>query len=89
MQDHEQKEHLHLHERVGYLNPLLICQDSMQFKLDDKQQEVLNAIEDPKEREEALRTMTVHHDIKFAFYMGHAMLEFKDRQCIMAPYNFK
>jgi hypothetical protein len=88
MQDHDQKE-LPSKKRVGYLNPLLICEDFMKFTLDEKQKAHLNAIVDPQARAEALRVMRVEHDTNFAFYMGNAMWEFRKRQCIMAAYNFR
>ena len=88
MQDHEQKFRP-VKERVGYLNPYLINKRAMTFQLKKDDKAKLDAITDAKEREQALRSMEKQHSANFALYIGLALLNFKRRSCVVAPYNFK
>ena len=88
MQDHDQKDKP-VKERVGYLNPYLINQIAMAFELQKDDKAKLDAITDEKEREEKLINMRKKHEASFTLYMGLALLQFKRRSCVVAPYNFK
>jgi hypothetical protein len=42
-----------------------------------------------REVEERLKNMKKDFEARFAAYIGNTMLQFQDREAIMAPYNFK
>ena len=88
MQDYEQKS-MPVKERVGYLNPYLINQRAMAFELQKDDKAKLDAITDAKEWEQALISMEKKHDANFTLYIALALLQFKHRSCVVAPYNFK
>jgi len=88
MQDHDQKDKP-VRQRVGYVNPYLINQTAMAFEPQKDDKAKLDAITDEKEREAKLIVMRKKHDANFTLYIGLALLQFKHRSCVVAPYNFK
>ena len=74
-------------KRIGYLNPILICEESHTFRI-GKDNEVLKGKTD-EEVEKRIKEMKKDFEARYATYIGHAMLQFQDREAIMAPYNFK
>ena len=74
-------------KRIGYLNPILICEESHTFRI-GKDNEVLKGMTD-EEVEHCINTMKNDFEARYAIYIANAMLKFQDREAIMAPYNFK
>jgi hypothetical protein len=74
-------------KRIGYLNPILICEESHTFKI-GKDNEQLKGKTD-EEVEERLKIMKKEIETSFTTYIANTMIQFQYREAIMAPYNFK
>ena len=74
-------------KRVRYLNPIKICEDSHTFRI-EKDNEALQGLTD-EEIEVRIQDLKKDFEARYATYIGHAMLQFEDRESIVAPYNFK
>jgi hypothetical protein len=74
-------------KRIGYLNPILIFEESHTFRI-GKDNEGLKGKTD-EEVEEHINTMKKDFEARYITYIRNAMLKFQDREAIMAPYNFK
>uniref|UniRef100_A0A804UJ78 DUF8039 domain-containing protein n=1 Tax=Zea mays TaxID=4577 RepID=A0A804UJ78_MAIZE len=74
-------------KRVGYLNPIKICEDNHTFRI-GKGNEALQGLTD-EEIEVRIQDLKKDFEARYATYIGHAMLQFQDRESIVAPYNFK
>jgi hypothetical protein len=74
-------------KRIGYLNPILICEESHTFRI-GKDNEVLKGKMD-EEVEHCINTMKNDFEARYTTYIANAMLKFQDREAIMAPYKFK
>jgi hypothetical protein len=74
-------------KRVGYLNPINICEDNHTFRI-GKGNEALQGLTD-EEIEVRIQDLKKDFEARYATYIGHAMLQFQDRESIVAPYNFK
>jgi hypothetical protein len=73
-------------KRIGYLNPILICEESHTFRIEKDNEELKGKTDE--EVEERLKTMK-EFETRFSTYIANTMLKFQDREAIMAPYNFK
>jgi hypothetical protein len=69
-------------KRIGYLNPILLCEESHTFRI-WKDDEELKGMTD-EEVEEHLKTMKKEFETRFTTYIANAMLKFQDREVIMA-----
>ena len=78
--------HYCANERVVYLNPMNICEELHTFRI-GKNNEELEGLEG-EEREKKIADMKKQFDAKYAFYIGNAMIQFQDRESVVAPYNF-
>jgi hypothetical protein len=74
-------------KRVGYLNPIKICEDNHTFRI-GKGNEALQGLTD-EEIEVRIQDLKKDFKARYVTYIGHAMLQFQDRESIVAPYNFK
>jgi predicted Zn-dependent protease len=74
-------------KRVGYLNPIKICENSHTFRI-EKDNEALQGLTD-EEIEVRIQDLKKDFEATYATYIEHAMLQFQDRESIVAPYNFK
>ena len=74
-------------KRVGYLNPIKICEDNHNFRI-GKGNEALQGLTD-EEIEVRIQDLKKDFEARYATYIGHAMLQFQDRESIVAPYNLK
>ena len=74
-------------KRVGYLNPILISEESHTFRIVKDYDEIRGKTDE--EVEKRIKDMKKDFEARYATYIGHAMLQFQDREAIMAPYNFK
>ena len=74
-------------KRVGYLNLIKICEDNHTFRI-GKGNEALQGLTD-EEIEVRIQDLKKDFEARYATYIGHAMLQFQDRESIVAPYNFK
>jgi hypothetical protein len=74
-------------KRVGYLNPIQISEQNHTF-ITGKDNEELKEKTD-KEVEKHIQDMKKYFEARYATYIGHAMLQFQDREAIVASYNFK
>ena len=89
---HDQKEILYgtdvsASKRVGYLNPILISEEGHTFRIGKDNDEIRGKTDE--EVEKRIKEMKKDFEARYATYIGHAMLQFQDREAIMAPYNFK
>ena len=75
-------------KRVGYLNPIKICEDNHTFRI-GKHNEALQGLTTAEEIEVRIQDLKKDFEARYATYIGHAMLQFEDRESIVAPYNFK
>ena len=73
-------------KKVGFMNPMKICEDRHIFKI-GKENEELKGLK-PEEAEVKKEKLKKEFENNYAFYLGHAMLKFQDRNCKVAPYNF-
>jgi hypothetical protein len=93
MQHDEQERHYgenpfaHKKERVGYLNLQRICEEQHTFVVGKDEPKLKDKTDE--EAKEILREMKKDFEAKYTIYIGHALLQFKDRACVVAPYNFK
>lgn len=69
-------------KRVGYLNPTLISQNTLNPVIAKKGKSKKHIEAMQKQMRENARDVA-------AAYIGRAMYEWRDRHCIMAPYNFE
>jgi hypothetical protein len=74
-------------KRIGYLNPILICEESHTFRIGKDNEELKGKTD--KEVEHHINTMKNDFEARYATYIANAMLKFQDREAIMAPFNFK
>jgi hypothetical protein len=74
-------------KRIGYLNPILICEESHTFRIGKDNKELKGKTDE--EVEHRINTMKKDFEARCATYIANAMLKFQDREAIMAPYNFK
>ena len=74
-------------KRVGYLNTIKICEDNHNFRI-GKDNEALQGLTS-EEIEVRIQDLKKDFEARYATYIGHAMLQFEDRESIVAPYNFK
>jgi hypothetical protein len=74
-------------KRIGYLNPILIFEESHTFRVGKDNEELKGKMDE--EVEERINTMKKYFEARYATYIGNAMLKFQDTEAIMAPYNFK
>jgi hypothetical protein len=74
-------------KRVGYLNPIKICEDNHSFRI-GKGNEALQGLTD-EEIEVRIQDLKKDFEARYTTYIGHTMLQFQDRESIVAPYNFK
>ncbi len=74
-------------KRVGYLNPILISEESHTFRIGKDNEELKGKTDE--EVEHRINTVKKDFEARYATYIANAMLQFQDREAIMAPYNFK
>jgi hypothetical protein len=74
-------------KRIGYLNPILISKESQTFRIEKDDEELKGKTDE--EVEERLKVMKKDFEARFATYITNAMLQYQDREAIMALYNFK
>ena len=74
-------------KRVGYLNPILISEERHTFRIGKDNDELRGKTDE--EVEKRIKDMKKDFEARYATYIGHAMLQFEDRESIVAPYNFK
>jgi hypothetical protein len=74
-------------KRIGYLNPILISEESHTFRIDKDNKELKGKTDE--EVEEHINNMKKDFEARYATYIRNAMLKFQDREAIMAPYNLK
>jgi hypothetical protein len=72
-------------KRAGYLNPILISEENHTFKIGKYNEELKGKID--KEIEKLIENMKKDFEARYATYIGHAMLEFQEREATVAPYN--
>ena len=93
MQYNEQERRYHENlfakqsERVGYLNPMRICKKEHTFEVGGGNNELFDKT--AEEIVELKKEMKKDLEAKYCVYLGHAMLQLKDRACIVDPYKFK
>jgi hypothetical protein len=63
-------------KRVGYLNPIKICEDNHTFRI-GKDNEALQGLTD-EEIEVRIQDLK-DFEARYATYIGHTMLQFQDR----------
>jgi hypothetical protein len=73
-------------KRIGHLNPILICEESHTFRIGKYNEEL--KVKTDEEVEERLKIMK-EIETSFATYIANTMIQFQDKEAIMAPYNFK
>ena len=73
-------------KRVGYLNPIKICEDNHNFRI-GKDNKALQGLAD-EEIEVRIQDLKKDFEARYATYIGHT-IQFQDRESIVAPYNFK
>jgi hypothetical protein len=69
-------------KRNGYLNPILISEESHTFRIRKDNEELKGKTD--KEVEERLKVMKKDFDARFATYIANTMLQLQDREAIMA-----
>jgi hypothetical protein len=74
-------------KRIGHLNPILICEESHTFRIGKYNEEL--KVKTDEEVEERLKIMKKKIETSFATYIANTMIQFQDKEAIMAPYNFK
>jgi hypothetical protein len=74
-------------KRIGHLNPILICKESHTFRIGKYNEEL--KVKTDEEVEERLKIMKKEIETSFATYIANTMIQFQDKEAIMAPYNFK
>lgn len=77
----------HERERVGYLNPQRICEQQHTFTVGKDEEKLKDKT--PEEAETIIAEMKKTFEAEYTVYIGHALLQFKNRKCIVAPYNFR
>jgi hypothetical protein len=73
-------------QRVGYLNPIKICEEQHTFRIGDDH-EGLQGLQG-EEREKKKAELKKEFEARYALYLGHAMLQFQHWESIVPPYNF-
>ncbi|XP_062198169.1 uncharacterized protein LOC133900904 [Phragmites australis] len=71
---------------VGFINPQRISQPNLVVKLRTDDPQIKG--KSNKEKARVIRGMTKSRRLNMSIYIGRAMLEIQDKDCIMAPYNF-
>jgi hypothetical protein len=74
-------------KRIGYLNPIPICEESHTFRIGKDNEELKGKTNE--EVEHRINTMKNDFEARYATYIANAMLKFQDKKAIMATYNFK
>jgi hypothetical protein len=74
-------------KRIGYLNPIPICEESHTFRIGKDNEELKGKTDE--EVEHRINTMKNDFEARYATYIANAMLKFQDKKAIMATYNFK
>jgi hypothetical protein len=74
-------------KRIGYLNLILICEESHTFRIGKDNEELKGKTDEDVEHR--INTMKNDFVARYATYIANATLKFQDREAIMAPYNFK
>jgi hypothetical protein len=74
-------------KRIGNFNPILISEESHTFRIGKDNEELKRKTDE--EVEEHLKIMKKDFETRFATYIANTMLQFQDREAIMAPYKFK
>lgn len=76
----------HEDKRVGYLHPLRICESQHTFRVEDDPN-----LKGKTEEEAAVikEAMKKKFKTEYTKYLARTFCQFKDRNCIVAPYNFK
>jgi hypothetical protein len=73
-------------QRVGYLNPIKICEKQHTFRIEDLHEDLQGL--QGKEREKKIVDRMKEFEARYAFYLGHAILQFQHWESIVASYNF-
>jgi hypothetical protein len=74
-------------KRLGYVNPNLINQLQLNSQINENSEKYKNMR--GKSKINAKRQLTTEKRSLASTYLGQIMLRFQDKDCIMAPYNFK
>jgi hypothetical protein len=69
-------------KRIGYLNPILISEESHTFRIGKDNEELKGKTDE--EVEKCVNTMKKDFEARYATYIENAMLKFQDREAIMA-----
>jgi hypothetical protein len=70
-------------QRVGYLNPMKICEEQHTFRIGDLHEDLQGL--QGEEREKKIADRTKEFEARYAFYLGHAMLQFQHWESIVPP----
>jgi hypothetical protein len=73
-------------QRVGYLNPIKICEEQHTFRIGDDHKDLQGL--QGEEREKKKEELKKEFETRYVLYLGHAMLQFQHWESIVAPYNF-
>jgi hypothetical protein len=74
-------------KRLGYAKPNLINQIELNQQINDNNPKYKNMR--PKSKIAVKKMVTNEKRIIVSTYLGHTMLRFQDKACIIAPCNFK
>ena len=72
---------------VGFINPQWIFQPNMVMNLRTDDPQIKGKSKKNKAR--VLKDLTKSKGLEMSAYIGRAMLEMQENDCILAPYNFK
>jgi hypothetical protein len=61
-------------KRIGYLNPILISEESHTFRIGKDNKELMGKMDE--EVEDRINTMNKDFEARYATYIGNAMLKF-------------
>jgi len=87
LQDHEQRS-LTTGSMVGYLSPIRLQENMHKFVLTNEDRAKIEKDKTPEQVAEAVKELQRKYEDKYALYLGRAMLRYKYRDFILAPYNF-
>jgi len=73
-------------ERIGYLNPIDICEERHTFRIRDDNIELLGL--EGEERVKKIAKFKMEFEAKYAFYIRMALLKYQNRESVVVPYNF-
>jgi hypothetical protein len=74
-------------KRVRYLNSIQISEENHNFIIRKENKELKEKTDG--EVEKVTQNMKKDFKARYATYIGHAMLEFLDKEAVVALYNFK